>query len=82
MTLITRRRRCGDVGVHKPPLGAPPVWLSARNRIGELAGAIERTAEDPLGSIDEIRRWASEICMQCDILRWDENNRKGKCIDN
>lgn len=70
------------MGVHKPPLGATPAWLNARNRIGDLAKAIDRTAADPLGDINNIRQWASEILMQCDILRWDENNRKGKCIDN
>ena len=69
------------MGVHKPPLGAPPAWLTARNRIDDLANAISRTAKDPLGSIADIRQWASEICMQCDILQWDENNRKGKCVD-
>lgn len=58
-------------------LGATPVWMTARNRIVDLANAIKRYAEDPLGDIESMRKLASEICMQCNILQWDENDRKG-----
>jgi len=55
----------------KPPIGAKPGWLCAAQRIAELAGAINRYAED--GHSDSrrilIRGWAKEIILQCDI--WD-----------
>ena len=64
--------------VEKPPLGAPPTWMVARRRIEDLAGAIARYAGSPMGDIRSMQEWATEICRQCDILQWDENNRKGR----
>ena len=67
----------------KPPIGAEPAWLIARTRIQELAEEISRNA-DSFGSdsIDTMRKFATEICMQCDILRWDENNRNGRVAND
>lgn len=67
----------------KPPLGVEPTWMVARNRVSDLAKAIDRVSQESFSSksIDDIRRYASEICMQCEILQWDENNRVGKCVD-
>ena len=55
----------------KPPLGAKPGWICAADRISELAGAIQRYADEAHGSDRRtfIREWAEEILMQCDI--WD-----------
>ena len=62
----------------KPPVGAPPTWMASRMRIKDLAEAIARYASNTVCDVRSIREWATEICMQCDILQWDENNRKGR----
>lgn len=61
------------------PIGAKPGWLCSAQRIAELAGAINRYAEDGHGDFRRIliRGWAEEIILQCDI--WDkvtEQNEK------
>ena len=63
----------------KPPIGVKPGWLYAAQRISELAGAIQRYADDEHGTSRRflMRMWADEILMQLDIwdevtLAWDE----------
>ena len=55
----------------KLPVGAKPGWLCAVERISELAGAIQRYADDGHGPVRryQIRMWEEEIRMQLDI--WD-----------
>lgn len=56
----------------KPSLGTTPAWLCASIRIADLAGAIQRCAEDEHGADRRwlIRRWAEELIMQLDIWDW------------
>ena len=56
----------------RPPIGVKPGWLHAVQRISELAGAIQRYAEDEHGAARRflIRLWAEEIKMQLDIWDW------------
>ena len=57
---------------YKPPIGVKPGWLHAAHRISDLAGAIERYANEGSGEARRIlmRRWAEEIMMQLDI--WEK----------
>lgn len=56
---------------YKPPIGVKPGWLHAIHRISDLAGAIERYANEGSGETGRIlmRRWAEEIIMQLDIWK-------------
>lgn len=70
---------------YKPPIGVKPGWLHAVHRISDLAGAIERYANEGSSSKARyvlIKRWAEEIIMQLDIweklseMDWyDEENK-------
>lgn len=55
----------------KPPIGVKPGWLHAQQRISELAGAIQRYADEGHGAHKRylIRVWATEIQKQLDM--WD-----------
>ena len=52
----------------KPPLGARPYWVAAKERINELCEAIIRA--DPSQNYSSIRKWAEEIIQQCDLIEW------------
>lgn len=57
----------GETG--KPPIGVPPYWIVARDRIIELCGAIERNATySTRETADAIKIWAKEIMLQCNLI--------------
>jgi len=60
-----------NITAKSPPVGVKPGWLCAAQRISELAGAIQRYAddEDCVGRRYLIGLWSDEIRMQLDI--WD-----------
>lgn len=49
----------------KPPLGVKPCYIQAEERIKDLADAISRYANR--GDYEIIKKWANEICLQCEI---------------
>lgn len=53
----------------KPPLGARPTYISASDRIKELATAIVNHSERADLSDGHIYLWACEILAQIDIIR-------------
>lgn len=61
-----------NITTKAPPLGVKPGWLCAAQRISELAGAIQRYADEETGPARryQIRIWEAEIRMQLDI--WDK----------
>ncbi len=65
-----------------PPIGVKPGWLHAIQRISDLAGAIQRYADEGHGDarLYQIRLWVDEMQMQLDI--WEEiSNRQQKLWD-
>lgn len=52
----------------KPPLGAAPAYISAENRIKELADAISRTSEQGRFYTGHITLWAREIILLCELM--------------
>lgn len=52
----------------KPPLGIKPDYIAAWERIGELAGGIERQYESLHGDEKMVMLWAQEIKIQCLII--------------
>lgn len=53
----------GETG--KPPIGVPPYWIVARDRIIELCRAIERNAAySTRETADVIKIWAKEIIFR------------------
>lgn len=61
----------------KPPLGAEPYYITAWDRIEELAKAICRQYEAVYGDPKLVGRWAEEIRWQCKMiqsLQEDEND--------
>ena len=55
--------------IKKPPVGAKPASIWAGERICELAGAIDRYANDDVkGNRITIKRWAEEIIAQVEII--------------
>lgn len=52
----------------KPPLGCKPAQLVCTDRIKVVADAISRCAESPKFNSQLVRRWATEIELQCDIF--------------
>ena len=53
--------------MNKPPLGTAPYYCVAINRIDELSQAIYRYSQE-LNSTGLIKRWASEIILQCELI--------------
>lgn len=54
----------------KPPLGATPYFITADQRIMELAKAIYDNANTTdKTDYGHIRTWAKEICIQCDLVK-------------
>jgi hypothetical protein len=60
----------------KPPLGASPAYISAENRIKELAEAISRASVEGRNYIGHITLWAKEIIWQCEIMQKSEIERR------
>lgn len=56
----------------KPPLGASPAYITAENRIKELAEAISRASVVGKHYIGHITLWANEIIWQCEIMKKEE----------
>lgn len=51
----------------KPPLGTKPCHIHAEQRIEDLSNAILRNIGSDKPKYDLIRKWATEIVLQCDI---------------
>lgn len=51
----------------RPPLGAAPFYIQASVRIGELSEAIHNYSTT--SEVDKIKEWASEIILQCDLIK-------------
>lgn len=60
----------------KPPLGARPTYISASDRIKELANAIADNSDRTDLNVGHIHLWASEILAQVDIIKKYENEWK------
>jgi len=56
--------------MNKPPLGAKPYYIAATDRIDELSKAIYDYSQevDNKKFIKTIKKWASEIILQCELL--------------
>lgn len=63
--------------MNKPPIGVSPAWYVIPNRNKELADAILRYSEFDIQNnavrnikrdLEEIRKWAIEIKMNCETL--------------
>lgn len=52
----------------EPPLGCKPAQLVCTDRIKIVADAISRYADSPKFNSQLVRRWATEIELQCDIF--------------
>lgn len=60
----------------KPPLGCKPSWLSSCERIEELSkaiirdvnGAVTRDANGVHKDTSNVKKWATEILYQCEIM--------------
>ena len=59
----------------KPPLGASPAYITAENRIKELAEAISRASVEGRNYTGHITLWAKEIIWQCEIIQKSDNHR-------
>lgn len=51
----------------KPPLGTKPCRIHAEQRIEDLSNAILRNIGSDNPKYDLIRKWATEIVLQCDL---------------
>ena len=51
-----------------PPLGCKPAQLCCTERIKIVADAISRYADSPKFNSQLVKRWATEIELQCDIF--------------
>ena len=65
-------RKCLVAGttehISKPPLGCKPACISSVERMQELAEAISRQLESDIVNEQLIKRWATEILFQCEIM--------------
>lgn len=52
--------------MNKPPIGVKPYWISAFDRISDLAQAIDRYSDEK--NTTSIKLWAKEIISQCDLV--------------
>lgn len=52
----------------KPPLGCKPACVASVERMKELAEAISRQLESDTVNEQLIKRWATEILFQCEIM--------------
>ena len=59
----------------KPPLGAPPAYITIETRIKELGGAISRY-DSLTQTTDQIRSWAKEVLIYCDASDAIKNIQK------
>ena len=50
------------------PIGTVPYYISAWNRIGELANAIIRQYDSHDRNIKLVNEWATEITWQCALI--------------
>lgn len=57
----------------KPTLGVKPAYVSAPERIAELAGAIQRYAAEG-DRRESVKIWAMEILLQLAIWDWAERD--------
>ena len=59
----------------KPPLGAPPAYITIETRIKELGEAIGRY-DSLTQTTDQIRSWAKEVLIYCDTSDAIKNIQK------
>lgn len=52
----------------KPPLGCKPSWISSCERIKELSEAITRNIDVVHKDTGNVKKWATEILYQCEIM--------------
>lgn len=57
----------GKHSTDKPPLGIKPCHIHAEQRIEDLSNAIVRNVGSDKPKYDLIRKWATEIVLQCDL---------------
>lgn len=62
----------GNPPIQKPPLGVKPCYIQAEERIKDLAEAISRYADR--GDYEVVKKWAREICLQCEIAEMEKND--------
>lgn len=60
---------------NKPPLGATPYWVTVDNRIKELANAILRYNCCSNENTKNIKKWAREIVLYCELAEQAEHMR-------
>lgn len=61
----------------RPPLGAAPYYIQTAFRIGELGEAIQKYSSTD--NLDKIKEWASEIILQCDLIKEMRRINKEDC---
>lgn len=57
----------------KPPIGVKPCFIHAEERIKDLADGISRYAHK--GDYEIIKKWAREICLQCELAEMEKENK-------
>lgn len=62
----------------RPPLGAAPFYIQASIRIGELGETIHNYCATE--ELDKIKEWASEIILQCDLIKEMRRINKEDCL--
>lgn len=69
---------------NKPPLGAKPYYITAICRIAELSKAIHSFYDysQELDRINYIKKWASEIILQCELIERMQEVEKGNDHDS
>lgn len=65
---MTEEQRSYEPIYDEPPLGCKPAQLVCTDRIKVVADAISRYADSPKFNSQLVRRWATEIELQCDIF--------------
>lgn len=67
--------------MNKPPLGARPYYIMAIDRIDELSKAIYDYSQET-SKTDLIKKWASEIILQCELIEAMRKVEKENCNDS
>ena len=53
----------------KPELGCKPYYIASRDRVSELAQAIDRNSENIDVEYNKIEMWATEIIAHCRLAK-------------
>lgn len=69
--MVAECPRCHNmIHTDKPPLGAKPCRIHAEQRIEDLNNAILRNINSDKPKYDLMRKWATEIVLQCDLAEF------------